>query len=319
MSKTLLTPIIVGLLLLGCETPNSDIALSNKTVLLKAQLELGADGEVMVIAHRACWRETAENSISAINACIHMGVDMIEIDVRETKDGRLVLIHDESVDRTTNGAGAVQDLTWNQISRLKLKEFDGGAGAAITEETVPTLEQALFAASGKILINLDIKADLYEKSLRIAEELGVVDQIVFKMAANADDIALKQAGFHGKTYFMPIIRECIAGSPKLCWPILSETVADFSEFNPIAFEVVYHSDEYLLEGIGAIGSSGARVWVNTLGARYAAGREDEKAILDPDENWGFLISHGVNMLQTDRPRELINYLKTNESKLAASQ
>ena len=66
---------------------------------------------VTVVAHRGDWRNSPENSIQAFKSCIEMGVDMIEIDVRITKDNELVIIHDATVDRTTNGKGKVADLT----------------------------------------------------------------------------------------------------------------------------------------------------------------------------------------------------------------
>ena len=62
---------------------------------------------VTVVAHRGDWRNSPENSMQAFRNCLEMGVDMIEIDVRKTKDNELVIIHDATVDRTTNGKGKV--------------------------------------------------------------------------------------------------------------------------------------------------------------------------------------------------------------------
>jgi hypothetical protein len=71
------------------------------------QLEDSKSSRVLVVAHRTCWRNAPENTLQAIEHCIKVGVDMVEIDVRKTKDGELVVIHDETLDRTTNGAGLV--------------------------------------------------------------------------------------------------------------------------------------------------------------------------------------------------------------------
>ncbi|MEM7658856.1 MAG: glycerophosphodiester phosphodiesterase family protein, partial [Bacteroidota bacterium] len=67
---------------------------------------------VLAVSHRGDWRYAPENSLMAVQRCIDLGVDIVEIDVRMTKDGHLVAMHDKTVDRTTNGSGC-------QISRLK--------------------------------------------------------------------------------------------------------------------------------------------------------------------------------------------------------
>ena len=84
------------------------------------------DPTVLVVAHRGCWKTAAENALSAIEACVALGVHMVEVDVRRTRDGALVLMHDETVDRTTNGSGRVGDLTLAEIARLRLRQGQGG-------------------------------------------------------------------------------------------------------------------------------------------------------------------------------------------------
>ena len=73
--------------------------------------------------------------------------------------------------------------------------------------------------------------------------------------------------------------------------------------------MVNHTDGYLIEGAGAVREMNARLWVNTLPG-FAAGRSDEESLVDPDGNWGFLVNIGVNMIQTDRPAELLSYLNS---------
>ena len=67
--------------------------------------------KVLVVAHRGNWSIAPENSLAAIDSAIQMKVDIVEIDIRKTKDGELVLMHDDTVDRTTNGTGKVKDKT----------------------------------------------------------------------------------------------------------------------------------------------------------------------------------------------------------------
>ncbi|HDI31391.1 MAG TPA: glycerophosphodiester phosphodiesterase, partial [Thermofilum sp.] len=90
---------------------------------------------MIVIGHRGMRFVEPENTLRAIERALRCGVDAVEVDVRMTKDGRLVLMHDETVDRTTDGEGRVRDLTFNEIRRL-----DAGKG-----ERVPTLEEVLEA------------------------------------------------------------------------------------------------------------------------------------------------------------------------------
>lgn len=113
---------------------------------LRQMLEDADDERVMVVAHRACWRLAPENSLHAIDECVRLGVDMIEIDVRRSKDGHLMLMHDGTVDRMTDGSGPIEEMTLDGIQELRLKEGAGGEDAALTEKRVPTLEQALLAA-----------------------------------------------------------------------------------------------------------------------------------------------------------------------------
>lgn len=125
-----------------------------------------------VIAHRGGPAYAPENTLAAFQNAIDQGVDWLEFDVQMTKDGELIVIHDETVDRTTNGTGAVADLTFEQIRSL-----DAGQG-----EKVPTFKEVVELAKGsgvKILPETK-SANLYpgveEKMLRVLEETGYLDQ-----------------------------------------------------------------------------------------------------------------------------------------------
>ena len=288
----------------GC----SNGADTHRTDYLKARLETPGPDDVIVVAHRTCWRDTAENSLAGIDRCVELGVDMIEIDVRRSKDGELVLIHDDTVDRTTNGRGLVAEHTLQQFGKLRLRAGAGGNNAPLTQEGVPTLEEALRVARNRILVNLDIKEALYDQALQIARRVGSQDEIIIKMTAPADDPRLLNAAFHGQTYFMPIVRECNDDPERVCTLSLSAALPAYEAYDPVAVEVVNHTDAYLLEGTDAVRARNIRLWVNTLGPRFAAGRSDDKSMTDPDGNWGYLIDNGVNMIQTDRPAALIRYL-----------
>ena len=101
-----------------------------------------------IYAHRGASAELPENTLPAFGRAVELRAFGIELDVHLSADGVPVVIHDETVDRTTNGSGAVAELTVAQ-----LQELDAGNG-----EPVPTLEQVLDLVSGKVHVNIEIKA-----------------------------------------------------------------------------------------------------------------------------------------------------------------
>jgi glycerophosphoryl diester phosphodiesterase len=107
-----------------------------------------------IIAHRGYSSRYPENTLSAIRAAVDAGADMVEIDVQLTKDNEIVVMHDQSVYRTTSGSGLVKDLTLEQIRALDAGvKFD----PKFAGERVPTLEEALDAVHGKAMLNIEVK------------------------------------------------------------------------------------------------------------------------------------------------------------------
>jgi glycerophosphoryl diester phosphodiesterase len=102
---------------------------------------------ILRVGHRGAAGHAPENTIAAIRKGVSLEVDFVELDVRETRDGRLAVIHDEFADRTTNGSGPVCEMTWHQLQSL-----DAGNG-----EGVPCVEAALSAANGRAGVILEIK------------------------------------------------------------------------------------------------------------------------------------------------------------------
>jgi len=109
--------------------------------------------QVRVIAHRGASHARPENTLPAFIHAIELGTDMIEFDVRQTADGHPVVMHDCTVDRTTNGSGAVSSLTLDEIRAL-----DAGVRfhQAYADVTVPTLDEVL-ACARVAGIGLDIQ------------------------------------------------------------------------------------------------------------------------------------------------------------------
>jgi glycerophosphoryl diester phosphodiesterase len=110
---------------------------------------------VLNIAHRGASGTFPENTLSAFRAAIAAGADMCELDVQLTRDAAVVVIHDETVNRTTDGAGEVAALTLEEIQR-----FDAGAkfkGGKFKRERIPTLDEVFAVTSGKCGLNIELK------------------------------------------------------------------------------------------------------------------------------------------------------------------
>src|SRR5262249_51516845 len=106
------------------------------------------------IAHRGDSKSHPENTLAAFRAAVEIGVDMCELDVQLTRDGALVVIHDDTVNRTTDGKGAVADLTLDEIRKLDAgARFAGGARG----ERIPTLEEVFSATRGRCGLNVELK------------------------------------------------------------------------------------------------------------------------------------------------------------------
>lgn len=299
--KLLILSLAVSALVACASTDKHDE--QDKTKDSQVGLTLPHPDYVMVVAHRSCWRVAPENSLAAVQACINSSVDMVEVDVRRTKDGHLVVLHDESVDRTTNGSGLVSNMTLEEVQALKLRNNDGGKGAEITEQNIPTLADLFELAKGKILINLDVKQDVREQAIALANEMGMLNQILVKMTVDKPkqkERALKM-DFLKYVAFMPIIHQ--DGIPP------GRKINSLQVLNPVAFEVVFKTDTFLIATAKAAHQNHDLVWVNTMWERLSPGHSDDIAMHNPDAHWGHLIRAGANIIQTDRPLHLIKYLK----------
>ena len=145
-------------------------------------VQSGGERPVVVVAHRGFMRTFPENTLAAISGAFARGADAVEIDIRLSKDGVPVVMHDETVDRTTNGTGAVRDMTWAQLEPLDAcVRWQGSWPRAAC--TVPTARQALATAHGHGTLLLHLYgayslADLAGLIKTIRDE-GMEERVVF--------------------------------------------------------------------------------------------------------------------------------------------
>lgn len=109
---------------------------------------------IQVIAHRGGAQLAPENTLAAIRQAVELGVDMIEIDVILSKDGEVIVIHDDKIDRTTDGEGVVKEMTLEEI-----RQYDAGSwfDARFAGEKIPTLDEVFEAINGRTVLLIEIK------------------------------------------------------------------------------------------------------------------------------------------------------------------
>ncbi|QHL87845.1 glycerophosphodiester phosphodiesterase [Nibribacter ruber] len=174
ISLWLLLPALVGVVV-SCTSsdPNAKVSLMQKN-----------GRKISVIAHRGASYLAPENTLAAVKKALETSADFIEIDVHLSKDGQVVVIHDATVDRTTNGTGQVAQLTLEE-----LKELDAGSktDTAFAGERIPTLAQVLKTVKGKKKLLIELKKgeqDYYEgleqKTLDVLKAHNATDWCVLQ-------------------------------------------------------------------------------------------------------------------------------------------
>ncbi len=264
------------------------------------ELKNPSSKKVLVAVHRADWRNFPENSIEGIKSAIEMGVDMVEIDVSKTKDGKLVLMHDKTIDRTTTGKGNVSDWTLDSLKTLFLRSGHGQP----SRFKIPTLEEAMLTAKGKVLVNLDKCYDYFPEAYKILMETNTIGQTVIKAQKPYETVNKEFGAYLDKVIFMPIIDLDKPDAAKLVDGYLKN-------YKPVAFEFIFKKEESATpEILNKVTKNGSKVWINSLWASLNGGHDDDLAVQkDKDSTYGWILSKKATIIQTDRPILLLNYLK----------
>jgi glycerophosphoryl diester phosphodiesterase len=279
---------------------------ANRAEKILAEINDPNSEYVVVISHRGDWRNYPENSIPAIESIIRMGVDMMELDVKMTKDSVLILMHDKTIDRMTNGKGKVSDITYDSLMTFKMKR----AHNVVTDTIkVPTLREALLCCKDRILVNVDHAYPYYKEIVELTEELGVTGQVLMKGKSNLDKVNEDMAKHEHNLLYMPII--------DINKPKGQALFAEYQERGvvPMAYEICWqYPGEEIDQCIAAVRESGAKLWVNTIWASLCGGygNDDDAALAaaDPADVYAQYIEKGFTMIQTDRPELLISYLRS---------
>lgn len=271
---------------------------------LQAQCEFSLynfpQDKVMVVAHRGDWRNAPENSVWAIKKAIEAGVDMAEIDLKMTKDSVLILLHDRTIDRTTTGKGKPSDFTIAELKELYLRD---GAGHP-TRMRIPTLEEILILSKGKIFLNLDQGFEYISHVFPLLKKYNMMDEVLFKGETDYNTFNKKYGYIKNEIIFMPVVRLEKVGKEKG-----QKNITDFTKkYNPYGFEFTVGETEENLIDFKPLTDKGLKVWVNSLWFDHNAGHNDDEALENPNV-YDWYIKNNINIIQTDRIKELTDYLR----------
>ena len=279
---------------------------NNKISLLRSK---GSTDYVWVAAHRADYVFAPENSIQALENAIYFGADLVETDVRLTKDGHVIMMHDYTVDRMTNGTGRVSNLTLEEIKALRLKNNWGGA----TDYQVPTLEEFIQVAKGKVCLYLDKagydlpgheEGHLVKELLKILKKHDVLEESVFVLNWPYEKAKRIFGEDLEKVIYCPVIEDKI--------PDLETYVNEYIEkLSPVAFQFRFDSlKTRTYQLLPKVLASGSKAFVAATWDTHTANHSDRVSIFKrPSEGWGWLIAQGFSILETNYARDLIRYLK----------
>ncbi|HET8579434.1 MAG TPA: glycerophosphodiester phosphodiesterase family protein [Nitrospiraceae bacterium] len=139
---------------------------------------------VLRIGHRGAAGHAPENTLVSIQKAIDMGCDLVEVDVQRTRDGQLVLLHDERVDRTTNGTGEIATML---LAELRTLEAGGG-------QRIPTLEAALRMANGRVGLILELKASgIGEQVCELVRKTGFTGPVIYASFIHKEVLRVREA------------------------------------------------------------------------------------------------------------------------------
>jgi len=228
----------------------------------------------IVIAHRGNHVRVPENTIESIEEAIKCGADYIETDLRTTKDGYLVILHDASVDRITNGKGYVKDLTLKEIQQLTINKT----------YHIPEFKDVLNACNHRINIYLDFKDADVTETYRQIKNAAMEKNIVVYLNAPSQYEKWKRIAPS-----MPLM-----GS-------LPENIHSENEFdkfiNKTQLAVLDNVNDSYMASVAR--NRGVSIWLDVQG------KNEGPSI------WKKALQKNVQGFQTDNPEALINYLKSN--------
>jgi glycerophosphoryl diester phosphodiesterase len=266
-----------------------------------ASFEDANDCKVLIAAHRGDHKNYPENSIFGMLSAVDIGAQIVEMDVRKTEDDVFILMCDATIDRTTNGSGTVSELTLAEIQEYYLYYPDD----SLSNFKVPTLQDTMIALKGRCLMMLDKSNDYFDECADLARSCGVANQVIIKSSED-DPNMLTFLNYNSDIYYGAGTISQGGYESKL---ETLDGLDGYLEMISISYE--YESSWLISSSAQALSDQyDVRVWNNSLDSvpQCSAGHTDEDALIDPNANWGWQIDHGIDIIQTNEPEALKNYL-----------
>lgn len=235
------------------------------------------NGGIYVVCHRGAHEDRPENTLAAYQRAIDLGADYVEIDLRTTKDGQIVSVHNSNVDSYTKDAkGKVADFT---LAELKALDIGSRVDPKWKNERIPTFDEILTLCKGKIGIYLDLKSADPALLISMIQKYGMEKDVVWYCDPDQHHFVKKNCA------------DCISmpdPGPE------SNLTAIIAEFQPKVIASTW--DEFSATFVTTCHAAGAVVVVDESG---------------PD-CWEQLVSWGTDGIQTDHPEQLITWLKSRK-------
>ncbi|QNN43008.1 glycerophosphodiester phosphodiesterase family protein [Pedobacter roseus] len=260
----------------------------------------GNNKQILVAAHRGDWRNAPENSLNALYNSIRKGFDIMELDVKMSKDSQMVVMHDNTIDRTTNAKGKVGDYTLEELKKFRLKN---GLGR-VTENQIPSMSEMMLAAKGKILINVDKGNDHLDLVFKVLRETSTIDQAIVNVGDDVPYGDLKAKNNIPQDAYLMVVVNVKKNE-------MQDIIKSYAPNQKIIVQPIFDTDT--LTNLKTIKELNGKplIWLNSLWPSLNGGHDDDRAVEkgEKEESWGWLINYHPVILQTDRPAELLIYLK----------
>ena len=238
--------------------------------------------KLVIIAHRGDHTEAPENTLTAYRNAINNGVDYVEIDLRTSKDGQLVIMHDGNLDRMTNGKGPLREQTLEQLKKLVVADKGHPEWA---KESIPTFSEVLQLCRKKIAIYLDFKDASVAATVAELKKYGMQNSVVVYI--NSEQQFREWKSQAPQMPLMVSLPDSIKSA---------ESLTDY--ITATGVQVLDGSyEDYTPEMVSAATKKNVPVW------------PDIQSPHEGPAEWNVALSKGLKGLQTDHPKLLIDYLK----------
>jgi len=235
----------------------------------------------IVIAHRGDHTDAPENTLAAYENGVKNGVDYVEIDLRTTKDSVLVIMHDATVDRMTNGKGRISELTYAELRELRVMDRSKDSTKTYL---IPSFEEVLQTCRNKIYIYLDYKDARVQQAYALIHQYGMEKQVIVYINST-----FQYKEWRRLVPAMPVMLS-LPGNVKN-----EEQLNSFLSRTPLELLDGDYSD-YTSAMVRVAANAGIPAWPDIQNA-------------DEYKNWDKALALGFKGLQTDHPEALIAYLK----------